>query len=91
MRVLLADDHPVFRQGLRVLLEDLGVDVRAGADEVELEVTDDGRGLPAQRVAGVGLASMTERAAELGGRCSVDPRASGGTRVRAVIPRPVVA
>jgi signal transduction histidine kinase len=67
------------------------VDVRAGADEVELEVTDDGRGLPAQRVAGVGLASMTERAAELGGRCSVDRRASGGTRVRAVIPRPVVA
>ena len=35
MRVLLADDHPVFRQGLRVLLEDLGVDVVAEAADGE--------------------------------------------------------
>lgn len=27
LRVLIVDDHPVFRQGLRVLLEDMGVDV----------------------------------------------------------------
>jgi len=27
LRVLVVDDHPVFRQGLRVLLEDTGVDV----------------------------------------------------------------
>ena len=29
MRVVIVDDHPVFRHGLRVLLEDLGVDVVA--------------------------------------------------------------
>ncbi len=31
MRAVVADDHPVFRQGLRVLLEDLGVQVVAEA------------------------------------------------------------
>jgi DNA-binding NarL/FixJ family response regulator len=31
VRAVVADDHPVFRQGLRVLLEDLGVDVVAEA------------------------------------------------------------
>jgi DNA-binding NarL/FixJ family response regulator len=29
LRAVLVDDHPVFRQGLRMLLEDLGVDVVA--------------------------------------------------------------
>ena len=29
LRVVVADDHPVFRQGLRMLLENLGVDVVA--------------------------------------------------------------
>ena len=27
LRVVVADDHPVFRSGLRTLLEDLGVEV----------------------------------------------------------------
>jgi DNA-binding NarL/FixJ family response regulator len=31
LRVVVVDDHPVFRQGLRFLLEDLGVDVVAEA------------------------------------------------------------
>ncbi len=35
MRAVVADDHPVFRQGLRVLLEDLGVDVVAEAADGE--------------------------------------------------------
>ncbi len=39
MRAVVADDHPVFRQGLRVLLEDLGVDVVAEAAEGEEAVT----------------------------------------------------
>jgi signal transduction histidine kinase len=67
------------------------VAVRAGGEVVELEVADDGRGLAAGRTAGVGLASMSERAAELGGSCSVGPGRSGGTRVHAVIPRPVLS
>lgn len=35
VRVVVVDDHPVFRQGLRTLLEDLGVDVVAEAADGE--------------------------------------------------------
>jgi signal transduction histidine kinase len=54
-------------------------------------VTDDGCGLPPEPRAGVGLASMRERAEELGGSCSVEPRAGGGTRVWATLPWPALA
>ena len=40
---------------------------RAGV--LGLEVIDDGVGMPEERVAGVGLSSMRERAEELGGTC----------------------
>jgi len=63
--------------------------VSAGQDVVEVEVADDGVGLRAGRTAGVGLASMGERAAELGGSCSIGPGRTRGTTVHAVIPRPV--
>jgi signal transduction histidine kinase len=49
-------------------------------------VTDDGVGIAAEAPAGVGLVSLRERAAELGGRCSVQCPAEGGTVVRAVLP-----
>ncbi len=52
-----------------------------------VEVTDDGSGLPADLVAGVGLSSMRERAAEMGGTCRVETAPGGGTRVLAVLPR----
>jgi signal transduction histidine kinase len=55
---------------------------------LELEVADDGKGMPPGRTAGVGLASMRERAEELGGTCRVEPAASGGTRVLARLPVP---
>ena len=48
---------------------------------LELDVEDDGVGAVAGRSAGVGLASMRERAAELGGDCAVSVRPGGGTRV----------
>ena len=51
-----------------------------------LEVTDDGRGIGEERGTGVGLSSMRERAAELGGSCTVEALQSGGTRVRASLP-----
>ena len=50
-----------------------------------VEITDDGAGLPATGlVPGVGLSSMRERAAEMGGECSVESAA--GRRVPACWP-----
>jgi len=52
-----------------------------------LEVVDDGLGIPSIHPVGLGLQSMTERAAELGGTLTVQPRPRGpGTMVRAVLP-----
>jgi len=53
---------------------------------VEVAVRDDGTGLPGVRRAGVGLRSMRERAAELGGTCEVSSPDGGGTTVRARLP-----
>ncbi len=55
-------------------------------DELRLEISDDGVGLAADARAGVGLISMRERAAELGGHCAIDARREGGTRVLACLP-----
>lgn len=57
---------------------------------LEMRVEDDGRGLPEDLRAGIGLASMRERAAELGGAVRVGPRGRGlpGTRVSARLPLP---
>ncbi|MDQ3891822.1 MAG: sensor histidine kinase, partial [Actinomycetota bacterium] len=57
-------------------------------DMLEVEVTDDGVGMPKDRIAGVGLSSMRERAEELGGTCDVEPDPGGGTRVLARLPLP---
>jgi signal transduction histidine kinase len=59
--------------------------VRHG-DRLTIDVEDDGSGLPEVRRGGVGLASMDERAAELGGRLVVGPRPGGGTGVHASLP-----
>jgi signal transduction histidine kinase len=67
------------RCGVRLYLE--GATLR-------LEVTDDGIGLPDARRPGVGLASMRERAEELGGEFSVEALPGGGTRVLARLPLP---
>ena len=53
---------------------------------LRLEIADDGRGISEDRSAGVGLASMRERASELGGTCKVQALPEGGTRVEAVLP-----
>ena len=49
---------------------------------LELAITDNGRGLPPIRGTGVGLASMRERAEELGGTWEIESLKSGGTAVR---------
>jgi signal transduction histidine kinase len=54
--------------------------------ELRLAVEDDGVGLAADRPAGVGLRSMRERAAELGGSLTLQSRPGGGTRVWARLP-----
>jgi signal transduction histidine kinase len=56
-----------------------------------LSIEDDGVGLPASRRVGVGLASMRERAEELGGTFTIQPRPGGGTGVQVVLPLPVEA
>ncbi len=53
---------------------------------LRLEVADDGRGFGEERVSGVGLHSMRERAEELGGACVVEANAGGGVRVFARLP-----
>jgi signal transduction histidine kinase len=53
---------------------------------LELEIEDNGRGLAPARSTGVGLASMRERAEELGGTCEVTQVATGGTRVHVRLP-----
>jgi signal transduction histidine kinase len=58
----------------------------AVGESLSLEVADDGRGLPEERHAGVGLTSMRERATELGGSFELAAAAGGGTLVRVEIP-----
>jgi signal transduction histidine kinase len=66
----------------------LRLSVNQGPGMLEGEITDDGVGIPEERVAGVGLSSMRERAEELGGTLEVEPRPEGGTRVLARLPLP---
>jgi two-component system, NarL family, sensor kinase len=53
---------------------------------LQLEIRDTGAGLPQGYRAGVGILSMRERAAELGGVCTIEPGSPRGTIVRASIP-----
>ncbi|GGH38157.1 sensor histidine kinase [Microbacterium album] len=60
--------------------------VRATEEAAVLEVVDDGSGIPSDAVPGVGMASMRERAAALGGELTVST-SSSGTSVRVRIAR----
>ena len=62
------------------------VQLGRAADGLTVEVVDDGRGIPAETAAGVGMLSMRERAAELGGKVEVRCPEPGGTLVRACLP-----
>jgi len=54
--------------------------------DLELEVIDDGIGLGKAGPPGVGMSSIRERAAELGGTSSIGPGRSSGTRVFVQLP-----
>jgi len=56
------------------------------SQELRIEITDDGVGLPPELRAGVGLRSMRERAEELGGTLKVHAGPQGGARVNACLP-----
>lgn len=56
------------------------------ADDLRLEIRDDGIGLPSQPHTGVGLRSMRERAAELGGTFRAETNMAGGTRLITKLP-----
>lgn len=62
------------------------IELTAREAALHLEISDDGRGVPPESHAGVGLHSMRERAEELGGECIIETRAEGGTRVFAQLP-----
>jgi signal transduction histidine kinase len=63
------------------------VQVRYGADSLELEIADDGHGGQAPVVSGGhGLAGMRERVALYGGRLDAGRRPSGGFAVRVLLP-----
>jgi two-component system, NarL family, sensor kinase len=75
--------HNVFRHAQA---SQCAVTLRPQNEALWLEVQDNGRGLPPNGRAGVGLQSMKERAAELNGRCVVESLPGGGTRVTAELP-----
>jgi two-component system NarL family sensor kinase len=62
------------------------VEIRVETGQLSLSVTDDGHYLPEGHTAGVGLHSMQERAAELGGTFSIQPAKAGGTRIVVRLP-----
>jgi signal transduction histidine kinase len=57
---------------------------------VVIEVNDNGVGIPADFASGIGLASMAERAEELGGTFVVATGNTSGTQIRARLPIPVL-
>jgi signal transduction histidine kinase len=73
----------VARHGPNATLR-LTLDDAAGA--LCLELRDDGRGIDLGHGTGVGLASMRERAEELGGTWTIESVPAGGTRVLACLP-----
>lgn len=62
------------------------VTVTAWPTELRLQVTDNGTGIRADAVPGVGTGSMRERAEEVGGRCTIENRAAGGVVVDVMLP-----
>ena len=56
------------------------------SEDLCLAIDDDGQGLPLRHHAGVGLMSMRERAAELGGTFTIKPVTTGGTQILVRLP-----
>jgi signal transduction histidine kinase len=50
-------------------------------DQLHIEITDDGRGIPSDNQRHSGLANMAQRAEDLGGHCEITSPPTGGTHV----------
>lgn len=68
----------------------------SASNQLQVEIADNGTPSTSSQAnyitggkGGIGLVSIKERAAELGGHCSIERPAAGGTRVVAVLPLPV--
>ena len=66
----------------------ISVGVRVEEDDLMAEVTDDGHGFGPDASPGVGLASMRERAALIGGHLEIESEEGHGTSVRLKVPLP---
>lgn len=55
--------------------------------KLDIEIKDNGIGIPTKHHAGVGLNSIHERAAELGGSCVIRSEVGGGTHILVSLPK----
>ena len=58
----------------------------AAADDLTVEVVDDGRGIPPDNTRRSGLSNIKQRAEQLGGTCEFITPPGGGTHVRWRVP-----
>ena len=81
--------YRIVQEGLMNVTKHAAADhctIRLAADDaLTIDITDDGRGLPEAYAPGVGLRSMRERAAELGGACTIESNGTG-TRLSVSLP-----
>jgi PAS domain S-box-containing protein len=66
----------------------VSVSLEMDRGELLVEISDDGRGFGSESSPGVGLSSMRERAALIGGELEIESEVEQGTRVRLRVPLP---
>jgi signal transduction histidine kinase len=66
----------------------VSVSVKMDRGDLHVEGSDDGRGFGSESSPGVGLSSMRERAAIIGGELEIESEAEQGIRVRLRAPLP---
>ena len=90
-------DHlvPVLREALTNVARHAGAQsarvIVSASNEVVLQVTDDGVGVPDEVLGGRGLANMSSRAQDLGGSCTVERLPGGGSTLTWRVPAGKVA
>jgi PAS domain S-box-containing protein len=66
--------------------ESVSVSLKVEGSDLVAEISDDGRGFELETAVGVGLSSMQERAAVVGGRLEIESEVGQGTSVRLRVP-----